>query len=147
VVNWDQVEAFEPELDLWAISSYPFIAFPSADAIPDDYYTPLLTRTDKPLAVGEGGFTSRPIGPFSGTPDDQVGYLTALHDQIGARLAFWIYLLLNDFDPEKYAEAMRDQGLGQDDIETLGLFAAVGLRQADGTPKPALEVWDGWRAP
>ena len=146
-INWDQMEAFEPELDLWVISSYPFVAFPSADDIPDDYYSPLLARTDKPLAVGEGGFTSRPIGPFAGTPEDQVGYLEALHDQIGGRLVFWIYLLLNDFDPDGYAEMMRQQGRGEADIDTLGLFAAVGLRHADGSPKPALEVWDGYRQP
>lgn len=144
-VNWDQVEAFEPDLDVWAISSYPFVAFPSAADIPDDYYTPLLTRTDKPLAVGEGGFTSRPIGPFHGTPEDQVGYLESLHDQIGGRLAFWVYLLLSDFDPEAYAAAMRDQGRGQVDIDTLGMFAAVGLRETNGTAKPALAVWDGYQ--
>jgi hypothetical protein len=146
-INWDQIEVFEPELDLWVISSYPFVVFPSADEIPDDYYLPLLERTDKPLAVGEGGFTSGPIGPFHGRPEDQVGYLTALHDQIGERLAFWIYLLLSDFDPEAYAAAMRDQGRTQTDIDTLGMFSAVGLREADGTPKPALAVWDGFREP
>ena len=146
-VNWDQVEAFEPDLDLWVISSYPFVAFPAAADIPSDYYTPLRTRTDKPLAVGEGGFTSRPIGPFQGTPDDQVGYLEALHDQVGDRLAFWIYLLLSDFDPDEYAAMMRDQGHSEVDIETLGLFAAVGLRQSNGKAKPALAVWDGYREP
>jgi hypothetical protein len=31
------------------------------------------------------------------------------------------------------------------DIETLGMFAAVGLQQFDGTPKPALAVWDAFR--
>jgi len=144
-INWDQVEAFEPELDVWVISSYPFVVFPSADEIPDDYYVPLLTRTDKPLAVGEGGFTSRPIGPFSGTPEDQVGYLEALHGQIGERLAIWIYLLLSDFDPDEYAQAMRDQGRAEVDIEALGMFSAVGLRQSDGTGKSALAVWDAYR--
>ena len=146
-INWDQVEAFEPDLDVWVISSYPFVAFPSADEIPDDYYVPLLERTDKPLAVGEGGFTSRPVGPFHGRPVDQVGYLTALHDQIGERLAFWIYLLLSDFDPEAYAAALRDQGRTQTDIDTLGMFSAVGLRESDGTPKAALAMWDGFREP
>jgi hypothetical protein len=145
-INWDQVESFEPELDLWVISSYPFVAFASADEIPADYYTPLLSRTKKPLAVAEGGFTSRPIGPFRGTPQDQVGYLEALHSQIGERLTFWIYLLLSDFDPDEYAATMRDQGRGQVDIDTLGMFAAVGLRESDGRPKPALVVWDRYRA-
>ncbi len=27
--NWDQVEAFEPRLDLWAISSYPYFLYPT----------------------------------------------------------------------------------------------------------------------
>jgi hypothetical protein len=143
--NWDQVEAFEPELDLWVISSYPFAAFQSGAEIPADYYTPLLSRTGRPLAVAEGGYTSEPVGPFPGTPQDQVDYLNAIHSQIGGRLRFWVYLLLNDFDPESYADAMRRSGLDEEDIGTLGMFTAVGLREADGTPKPALVVWDGFR--
>jgi hypothetical protein len=145
--NWGQVEAFEPQLDLWVISSYPFVAFPSGAEIPDDYYTPLLSRTDRPLAVAEGGYTSRPVGPFPGSPQDQVDYLTAIHSQIGSRLRFWVYLLLSDFDPQAYAEEMRRSGLDEDDINTLGMFSAVGLRDADGSPKPALEVWDAFRNP
>lgn len=143
--NWEQVEIFEPNLDLWVISSYPFVVFKSGAEIPADYYTPLLTRTTKPLAVAEGGFTSEPVGSFSGTPQDQVDYLNAIHTQIGQRLTFWVYLLLNDFDPESYGQAMRDQGLGSDDIEILGFFVSVGLREADGTPKPALATWDNFR--
>ena len=95
--NWDEVEAFEPNLDLWVISSYPFVAFKSGADIPSDYYLPLLSRTSKPLAVAEGGYTSNPVGSFPGTQADQVAYLTALHKQLGPRLAFWVYLLLNDF--------------------------------------------------
>jgi hypothetical protein len=56
-VNWHQIEAIEPMLDLWAISSYPFVALQSGEEIPGDYCTPLLARTDKPLAVAEGGYT------------------------------------------------------------------------------------------
>jgi hypothetical protein len=144
--NWDQVEAFEPQLDLWVISSYPFVAFPSGAEIPDDYYTPLLARTDRPLAVAEGGYTSRPVGPFPGSTQDQVDYLSAIHSQIGSRLRFWVYLLLSDFDPKSYAEEMRRSGLGDDDVNTLGMFSAVGLREADGSPKPALEMWDSFRS-
>ncbi|MFA9403194.1 MAG: hypothetical protein ACERKY_09035, partial [Anaerolineales bacterium] len=33
-----------------------------------------------------------------------------------------------------------------DDVETLGMFATVGLREFDGTPKPALALWDEYRA-
>jgi hypothetical protein len=141
--NWDQVEAFEPDLDLWVISSYPFVAFRSGAEIPPDYYTPLLARTDRPLAVAEGGYTSRPVGPFPGTPDDQVAYLQAIDSHLGGeRLEFWIYLLLRDFDTEVWSEQLRQQGLGSDDVDTWGLFTAVGLQEFDGTPKPGLAAWD-----
>ena len=145
-INWDQVEAFEPELDLWVISSYPFVAFRSGSEIPDDYYAPLLTRTSKPLAVAEGGYTSEPMGPFPGTPQDQVDYLASIHDQIGGRLRFWVYLLLNDFHQDSYRQAMRESGRSEEDVNTLGMFSAVGLRTASGEAKPALEVWDRFRA-
>ncbi len=144
-IKWEQMEAFEPELDLWVISSYPFVAFESGSEIPADYYTPLLARTNKPLAVAEGGYSSQPVGPFPGQPSDQVDYLNAINDQIGSRLAFWVYLLLSDFNPDTYALAMRDQGLREKDIDTLGLFASVGLVEFDGTPKPGLAVWDSYR--
>ena len=145
-INWDQVEAFEPELDLWVISSYPFVAFPSGAQIPDDYYTPLLTRTSEPLAVAEGGYTSEPMGPFPGTPQDQVDYLSAIHDQLGGRLRFWVYLLLSDFNQDSYSQAMQESGRSQEDVSTLGMFSAVGLREESGEPKPALEVWDRFRS-
>ena len=145
--NWDQMEAFEPNLDVWVISSYPFAAFTSGSAIPSDYYTPLLSRTKKPLAVAEGGFPSRPNAQFPGDEQSQVDYLNALHDQLGGeRLAFWVYLLLNDFNMDSYAEMMRQQGQGESAIESLGMFSTVGLREYDGTPKPAMQVWDSFRS-
>ncbi len=145
-VNWEQVEQFEPNLDLWVISSYPFVIFPSGADIPADYYSPLLARTSKPLAVAEGGYTSEPVGPFPGDPQSQVDYLNAIHSQIGGdRLAFWIYLLINDFNLDSYASFMQQNGQNSNDINTLGMFASVGLTNFDRTPKPALEVWDSFR--
>jgi hypothetical protein len=144
-VNWDQVEAFEPRLDVWAISSYPFVVYPNGADIPTDYYTPLLSRSSKPLAVAEGGFPSTDIGPFHGAPQDQVDYLNAIHTQIGVdRLVFWIYLLINDFNLNSYAKIMNQNGQSAD-VNTLGIFASVGITTADRTPKPALQVWDSFR--
>ncbi|MBN1439065.1 MAG: hypothetical protein JW929_06610 [Anaerolineales bacterium] len=144
-IDWETIEAFEPDLDLWVISSYPFVAFDSAAQIPEDYYAPLLARTKKPLAVGEGGFGSVDMDPFRGTPEDQVLYLNAIHDQIGARLVFWIYLILDDLDMDSYRKYFEGAGMGEQ-AETLRFFSIVGLRKRDGTPKPALAVWDGFRA-
>jgi len=143
--NWDQVEAFEPQLDLWAISSYPFFVFRTGAEIPADYYARLLTRTTKPLAVAEGGYPSRQTGAITAKPQDQIDYLNAIHNQIGERLTFWVYLLLNDFNIEAYNNFMRQQGVSTNDLGTLGMFANVGLREMNGTPKPALEIWHSFR--
>jgi hypothetical protein len=144
-INWAQVEIFEPKLDVWAISSYPFVIYKSGADIPKDYYTPLLAQTSKPLAVAEGGYTSAPVGQASGAPQDQVDYLNAIHSQIGGdRLAFWIYLLINDFNLDSYAKVMNQRGQNAD-VNNLGMFASVGLTQSDRTPKPALAVWDSFR--
>lgn len=146
-INWHQVESFEPNLDLWAISSYPFIVFKSGAEIPNDYYTPLLSRTEKPVAVAEGGYPSEPVGPFSGAPQDQLDYLHSIHTQIGGlRLAFWIYLLINDFDLDSYVKHISQIGM-HGDIEMLGWFSTMGLTALDRTPKPALQYWDSLARP
>ena len=82
---------------------------------------------------------------FTGTPEDQVAYLNAIHDQLGPRLVFWVNTLLNDFNLDSYSEYMVAQGRDPQDVLSLGAFAYVGLRNSDGSPKPALEVWDGFR--
>lgn len=145
--NWDQVEVFEPQLDLWVISSYPYFAFPNGEGIPADYYTPLLERTDKPLAVAEGGWTTEPIGggAIQGDEAGQIDYLQALHDQLGDRMSFWVYLILSDFNMDSFAKIMREEGRAESDIEGLSAFSAVGLTHFDGTPKPALALWNAYR--
>lgn len=143
--NWEQIEVFEPNLDLWVISSYPYFIFNNGNEIPEDYYTPLLARTDKPVAVAEGGFSSQSVGPFTVSPKDQTAYLDALHTQLGSRLVFWVNTLLDDLNINSYAELMKKDGRNPQDALTLGAFAYIGLRNADGTPKPALEIWDRFR--
>jgi hypothetical protein len=144
-VNWEQVEIFEPNLDLWVISSYPYFIFPAGEDIPTDYYTPLLTRTNKPFAIAEGGFSTQTVGQMTDTPEDQVAFLHAVHDQLGPRLAFWVNTLLNDFNIDSYAAEMERTGRNPNDALALANFAYIGLREFDGTPKPGLEVWDGFR--
>ena len=142
--RWEQVEAFEPRLDLWAISTYPYVALGSAAEIPADYFARLLARTGKPLAIAEGGFSSENIGTLRGSPEGQVQFLQAIHRQIGARLALWVYTVLSDFSLNSYAPSLRQQGLGEE-VSTLAWFAHIGLRASDGTPKPALAAWDSFR--
>jgi hypothetical protein len=113
--------------------------------IPPDYYTPLLGRTDKPIAIAEGGFSSQDVGAMNVSPEDQVAFLEAVHTQLGSRLVFWVNTLMSDFNLESYAEEMKKQGRDPQDALSLGAFAYIGLRNADGSPKPALDVWDGMR--
>lgn len=143
--NWEQVEAFEPNLDIWAISTYPYFVFKSAAEIPSDYYTPLLTRTDKLIAIAESGFSSQPVGFAKGSPEDQALYLNAIHDQLGPRLAFWVNTLLDDLNLESYAEQMKKDGRDPQDALSLGAFAYIGLRNSDGSSKPGLEAWGSFR--
>lgn len=142
--NWDQVEAYEPKLDVWAISTYPWVGLPSAGTIPADYYAPLAGRTAKPLAVAEGGIPSQDNGVVKGSTQYQVEYLNAIYTQMGSRLAFWIYLTINDFNLASYAPTLILQGHAGD-LGTLGWFDALGLTKSDRTPKPALAVWDQLR--
>ncbi len=142
--NWEQVELFEPDLDVWAMSSYPYFVF-NGEEIPDDYYAPLADRTNKPLAISEGGFSSKSFGPIVSSPQAQVAYLETIDQQIGDRLVFWVYLILSDLNMDSVENAMRMEGMSEQDIDTLSMFATIGLRESDGTPKPALEVWDRLR--
>lgn len=139
-IKWEQIEVFEPRLDLWVISSYPYISSDQAAALPDDYYTVPLDRTDKPLAVAEGGCRSEDFLNLKGTEEDQVAYLNAIYSQIGERMAFWIYLLARDINVESYGQYIKGT-----DLDTLGFFATVGLITYEGHPKPALETWDSPR--
>ena len=143
--NWEQIEAFEPNLDLWVISSYPYFIFNNGAQIPADYFAPLLSRTPKPVAVAEGGFLSQAVGPIQGSPEGQVAYLNAIHAQLGPRLAFWVNTLLNDFNLDSYAEQMKKDRRDPQDALSFGAFAYIGLRNSDGTPKLALEVWGEMR--
>ncbi|MEK6754374.1 MAG: hypothetical protein AABZ00_19125 [Chloroflexota bacterium] len=140
-VNWEQIEAFEPNLDIWAISTYPYFIFPSGSEIPVDYYTPLLLRTSKLVAVAEGGFSTETFNQLTNTPEDQVAYLNAIHNQLGSRLVFWVNTLMSDFNIDSYAKEMGNS----EDASMLGNFAYIGLQNFDGTAKPALELWDSFR--
>ena len=142
--RWEQMQAFEPQLDLWAISTYPFVKFPSAYGIPSTYYARLAARTAKPLIVAEGGYTSEEVAGLPGTPEDQIGFLNAIHDQIGSRLRLWIYTVLGDFSLDSYRPFLEQQGLGTQ-VSTLGMFAHIGLLTTDGVPKPGLVTWDSFR--
>ncbi|MFN8460674.1 MAG: hypothetical protein U0X93_02720 [Anaerolineales bacterium] len=111
--NWDQIEAFEPNLDLWVISTYPYFVFPSASEIPADYYTPLLSRTGKPVAIAESGFSSQPVGFAQGSPEDQVIYSSTRFTINSVRVSPLVNTILTDFNTDRTVQRWQSRDATQ----------------------------------
>lgn len=127
-----------PFMRLLGLSSYPYFAYATPDAIPDDYYRRIVQAAGLPAIVSEGGWPSRSVGTIVTDPQLQARYLARqgqLLDSIDAQA--WLHLLFADADLAS---------LPQPVPENLPLFASIGLVGADFAAKPALAVWDGFRA-
>ena len=128
--RWEIAELFEPDLDLFAISTYPSFVYARADAVPPDYYLQIQDYTALPIALAESGYASGP-GPGglnSGTEGDQARYVRQLLDDaefLRAALVIWF--------------ASADPALG--DGPPYDLFRSIGLRRRDGSAKLAWQSW------
>lgn len=127
--RWDLVDRFSGTLDAVGFTTYPFLDYESPAAMPADYYTSAASRFKLPVAFTEIGWPSAPLAaaPTSGhggTPDEQVEFVKRFFEltaAVNAPMSLWSF--------------PNDPGA------TAGPFAAVGLRERDGTPKPALAAW------
>ncbi|HWQ28667.1 MAG TPA: hypothetical protein VNN12_06555 [Dehalococcoidia bacterium] len=129
--DWDLVGRFGDRLDLFAISTYPSLAFQRVKAIPADYYTRARRRVSLPLAVAEMGYSSGPgrRGLNPGTEPLQEEFLVRILLEAEAlQMRFVVWLAAWDLP---YATD-----------PPLDTFRYVGLRREDGSPKPAWEVWE-----
>jgi hypothetical protein len=128
--DWQLVRAFDPKLDLVAISTYPSFAYASASAIPPDYYSQLAAFTDKPIAIAEMGYASATGGQHlnDGTEQDQQAYLTrVLKDATQLHMPFVVWF------------AAWDPSFAKD--SPYSVFEHIGLLRSDSTPKPAWQTW------
>ncbi len=128
--DWQLVRAFDPKLDLVAISTYPSFAYPSAAAIPADYYSQLTAFTDKPIAIAEMGYASAAGGQHlnDGTEQDQQAYLTrVLKDATQLRMPFVVWFAA--WDPS-FAKG-----------SAYSVFEHIGLLRSDSSKKPAWQTW------
>ena len=97
--------------------------------MPADYYASVAARVKAPIAFTEIGWPSAPIAAapasgFGGTPEEQASFVKRFFDLTATlKPAFSLWSFPNDPRP------------------TAATFASVGLRQRDGTPKPALAAW------
>ena len=123
-------------LDLIGISTYPYI---DGGGIPPEDFIDDLATLGLPMAIVETGYPANDMptiaGPREFTPTDQVEYV----EWLGRRaqnpgLEFVVWFLPSDIT--KVIEATQGEV-----AERARLFEFLGLRDADGTNRPALDVW------
>lgn len=122
--------------EVLGLSSYPYLAgVVEPEELPLDYYTRLQDGAPAlPAMVIEGGWTSASLGGIVSSPDKQRRYIER-HVRIldAARAAGYFQITFTDLD---LAAISVPPG------SILPLFAALGLVDANLSPKPALAVWD-----
>ncbi|OLC55070.1 MAG: hypothetical protein AUH85_10175 [Chloroflexi bacterium 13_1_40CM_4_68_4] len=134
--RWDLLDRFSGALDVVGFTTYPFLDYESPAAVPPDYYSSIAARVKAPIAFTEIGWPSAPLAAapasgFGGTPEEQASFVKRFFDLTATlKPAFSLWSFPNDPGP------------------AAATFASVGLRQRDGTPKPALAAWrEGIAAP
>lgn len=128
--EWPLVRAFDPKLDVVAISTYPSFAFPTAAAIPKKYYSQLRAFTDRPIIIAETGYASEPgpQGVNSGSEGEQAAFVRRVLDEAQA-LDILAVIWFAAWDPA-YAED-----------SSFDVFRHIGLLRTDRSEKPA---WSDW---
>ncbi len=132
----ERVAELADALDLIGISTYPYI---DGGRIPPEDFIDDLAILGLPMAIAETGYPAADMptiaGPRGFTPTEQVEYV----DWLGRRakdpgLEFVVWFLPSDIT--KVIESTPG-----DVAERARLFEFLGLRDADGGNRPALDVW------
>jgi hypothetical protein len=127
---WQLIKAFDPKMDVAAISTYPSFAYTTASDIPANYYRQLRGFTEKPIVIAEMGYSSAADtqGVNNGSEEEQAAFLSrALTEAQDLSMPFVIWFA--GWDPA-YA---RDT--------PSGMFQHIGLLHEDGSEKPAWALW------
>jgi hypothetical protein len=128
--------------DIFAMSYYPHMSYDTLWPIPAGFFD-FARRFRKPVAVSETGMLSREVTVtglrLRGSPADQRQY----YDMLLAAAARDRYRFVVTFCTTDYDRLL--PSLPADAREIAGIWTYTGLQSSDGTPKPALEVWESWR--
>lgn len=124
------------DIDALGLSSYPVFVFDDPSDVPANYFAVFDAATDLPLIFVEGGWNSADTQLTSGTPQEQVDFMSryeGLLDGVNAEL--WVMLTFTDLD-------IPSLGLPPDRAATLSNFAFMGILDADLNRKPAYAEWE-----
>ena len=129
--RWELLDDFAARLDVFAVATFPSVAFEVANDLPPLYYHQIRDHTQLPIAFAAVGFASAPSpdGVHSSTPPEQRRYLQRLFtdaDTLTAAFVVWF--------------AGRDPAFV--DGSDLDLLSSVGLRDAGDREKEAWTVWE-----
>jgi len=141
-IDWDEADACAPQLEVWAISSYPFVrGLRRRRPGPHRLLHPPLEPHGRTRGGGGGRLVVRRHCslPWFDRRSDRI--------HVRGRDPAWrpynvlIYLVLQDFNAGAYRPLLDAQGFGSQ-VDTLGWFQSVGLQTYDGASKPGVAVWD-----
>jgi hypothetical protein len=123
-----------PFVQTLGLSSYPYLGWPTPDAMPLDCYQRLRGGRSLPLMVVEGGWASASAGSIVSSPETQARYITRHADLLdNADVQACLQLQFADVDLSAVPPPVPTN---------LPLFASIGLVDSNFVGKPALAAWD-----
>ncbi len=128
--EWPLLRAFDPRMDVTAISTYPSFYFSSVSSIPENYYSQIRGFTDQPIVIAEMGYSSAPgpQGVNGGTEPEQAAFVRRAIDEAETlSMPFVVWF------------AAWDPAYAQD--SAFSVFQHIGLIRQDNSEKPA---WSDW---
>lgn len=126
--DWQPVDdmAATERVDALGFTSYPYFEYDTPAEIPENYYDEIAGHWDGPVIFTEIGWLGGESFPYPGGEEDQAQFISRFFDLTGdLELRYAAWLFLHDWD-------------GQDDLPA---FRFIGLRENDGTPRPADAAW------
>ncbi|MFV1970165.1 MAG: hypothetical protein ACC683_04065 [Acidimicrobiia bacterium] len=129
-------------LDIIGVSTYPYV---NGDGLPPEDYLDPVADLGLPLAIAETGYPAAPLPTLGGertfSPSDQAEYV----EWLGRRAVLPGFEFVTWFFPTDITRLI--DALPAAEQEVPRVFEFLGLREADGTPRPSLEVWQGLASP
>jgi hypothetical protein len=132
--HWELLENFRGSMDVFAVTSYPYLAgLKSAGELPPNYFQDLRTHWPGEIVIAETAQPSATVDgqPVFGTQEDQAAYLDrVLGDAEKNKFSMVIWLAARD-------PAFATSGPGV-------TFKDTGLRRNDGANKIGWAIWEEW---